>query len=434
MARGTLHDSSADSRGRAPTGDASAGEMLRKILAPLASLRLTVTLFGLAILLIFFGTLAQVEKESWEVMGLYFRCLAAWVPLGIFFPKVFFPGMEPIAEQWGFYFPGGFLIGGAMAANLLAAHGVRFKLQAQGRRLVAGLAVLVIGVALGWLVVMGGSDKDVVRGISATTADLLWTSIKGALVALWLSILYGVWHADPANRVERFGLGILGLVIGGVLGLLLYFGPAASPDPSGMRILLQLAKALGVSLVLLAGCVLAFRKRAGIVLLHAGVGLMIANELVVYSLHSEGIMRIAEGETVNFVEDTRTTELAVIEPGSKTEDEVTVIPRGLLLGSESGDEKIASKLLPFDIEVLDYYPNSKLRQAGPHEPNLATAGDGLKVIAENAQGERGGERKGGRHPVGLRQVVRQEVGQTAGNLSGQHGPGSPGDWAGRQEV
>ncbi len=108
------------------------------LLAPIASLRLTVALFVLAILLIFFGTLAQVEKDIWEVMGLYFRTPIAWVPLHIFFPKTFFPTMEPINPDRGFYFPGGFLIGGMMAANLLAAHGIRFKIQASGQRLLAG--------------------------------------------------------------------------------------------------------------------------------------------------------------------------------------------------------------------------------------------------------------------------------------------------------
>ncbi len=134
------------------------------------------------------------------------------------------------------------------------------------------------------------------------------------------------------------------IVLGGVLAALLYFGSAASPDPSGMRILLQIAKATAVSLVLLAGCVLVFRNRAGIVLLHAGVGLMIVNELVVYSLHSEGIMRIAEGETAHYTEDIRTTELAFIDPVDKNEDEVTVIPRDLLLDSELDRTNIAASI------------------------------------------------------------------------------------------
>ena len=379
-----LHSRHADS---GPPTDDTLGDVLRMMLAPIASLRLTVTLFALAIMLIFFGTLAQVGKDSWAVMDLYFRCATAWVPFQIFFPKVFFPEMAAIhrldwmvSNNLSFPFRADFVIGGMMAANLLAAHGVRFKVQAQGRRLVAGLAVRWRSASCsGWLVVMGGSDKEIAEGVSDSTSSMLWMSIKVALGALWLTVLYGWWYADSARPRERWALGILGVVLGMVLWLLLYFGSAASPDPSGMRILLQITKAAIVSLVLLAGCVLVFRRRAGIVLLHAGVGLMIANELVVYSLHSEGIMRIVERETRNFTEDIRTTELAVIEPFDKTEDDVTVIPKRLLLHSAMDKQAIESEYLPFGVEVLEYYPNSQIRAAGPHEPNLATAGAGLKA-------------------------------------------------------
>ncbi len=83
------------------------------------------------------------------------------------------------------------------------------------------------------------------------------------------------------------------------------------PDPSAMRILWQLVKATTAALILLAGCILIFRKRAGIVLLHAGVGLMMANELIVYSLHAEGMMSLTEGQRTNYAEDVRSVELAI---------------------------------------------------------------------------------------------------------------------------
>ena len=109
-------------------------------------------------------------------------------------------------------------------------------------------------------------------------------------------MLYGIWEVGAARVWERRLLIAAGAIAGIVLGVVLYNGPAAMPDPSAMRILWQLVKATSAALVLLAGCILVFRKRAGIVLLHAGVGLMMVNELVVYSLHTEGIMPLAEGE------------------------------------------------------------------------------------------------------------------------------------------
>ena len=287
---------------------------MHRLLAPLASLRLTVALFALAIVLIFAGTLAQVNKDIWEVMGLYFRAWVAWIPLQVFFPPVFFPKLEPVPG--GFYFPGGFLIGSAMAVNLLAAHGVRFTVQTRGARLAAGLATIALGVLITWLVVLGGSDKEIVEGTTGLNIAWLWGGVEAALGMLWLSLLYGIWEVGTARQWERRLLIAAGAIVGIILGVVLYNGPAVMPDPSAMRILWQLVKATSAALVLLAGCVLVFRKRAGIVLLHAGVGLMMVNELVVYSLHSEGMMQLAEGEQTNYADDIRTVELAVTSPAA----------------------------------------------------------------------------------------------------------------------
>ena len=98
----------------------------------------------MAIFLIFAGTLAQVNQDIWEVMSQYFRTFFAWIEFQVFFPQSFFAG-EPPRVPGGFWFPGGFLIGGTMAINLLAAHGLRFKVQAHGPRLMAGVAVIALG-------------------------------------------------------------------------------------------------------------------------------------------------------------------------------------------------------------------------------------------------------------------------------------------------
>src|SRR5690242_21626506 len=61
-------------------------------------------------------------------------------PYTTLFRSAFFAGGAPTVPG-GFWFPGGWLIGGAMGVNLLAAHALRFKFQARGARLAAGLAV-----------------------------------------------------------------------------------------------------------------------------------------------------------------------------------------------------------------------------------------------------------------------------------------------------
>ena len=82
----------------------SVGSLLVKLLMPLASLRLTVALFAMAIFLIFAGTLAQVDKDIWEVMTQYFRTPFAWIDFQVFFPPAFFPASRRTVPG-GFYFP-----------------------------------------------------------------------------------------------------------------------------------------------------------------------------------------------------------------------------------------------------------------------------------------------------------------------------------------
>jgi hypothetical protein len=92
-----------------------------QVLKTLASLRITVVLFVLSILLVFFGTLAQVDAGIWTVMNKYFRSAFVWVPFQIFFPRT-------MVISGGFPFPGGWLLGGLLLVNLLAAHAIRFKM------------------------------------------------------------------------------------------------------------------------------------------------------------------------------------------------------------------------------------------------------------------------------------------------------------------
>jgi ABC-type transport system involved in cytochrome c biogenesis permease subunit len=111
---------------------ASSKSLLRTIFEPLASLRLTVFLFALSMLLVFFGTLAQIDNGIWTVVEQYFWSWKVDVKFDLFakFGKVFFPlFVSPKASFAGvFPFPGGKLIGLIMLINLMAAHIIRFKL------------------------------------------------------------------------------------------------------------------------------------------------------------------------------------------------------------------------------------------------------------------------------------------------------------------
>jgi hypothetical protein len=217
---------------------------LRQALAPLASLKLTVVLFSLSMVLVFAGTLAQVDEGIWTVVGRYFRSAWVWIPLQIFFPRSIHVG-------GGFPFPGGWLIGALLFVNLLAAHAARFK----------------------------------------------WS-----------------W------------------------------------------------------------------KRAGILLLHAGLIVLIVSEFVTGLFAVEGNMTIDEGGASNYVEHTHAYELAVVSPAGPDREDVVVVPWSAL--RRGG--RIAHASLPFEIEVVRVMANSTL--AGLKDPGAppatpATAGAGLDAAA-----------------------------------------------------
>jgi ResB-like family protein len=119
---------------------------VRRVLEALASLKLTVVLLALSIVLVFCGTLAQIDHGIWAVVDMYFYSLAVWVPVQLFFPRTLH------VPLWlGFPFPGGLLLGILLLTNLLAAHLVRFKLswKRSGILLIhGGLIVLMISQAV----------------------------------------------------------------------------------------------------------------------------------------------------------------------------------------------------------------------------------------------------------------------------------------------
>jgi hypothetical protein len=120
----------------------------------------------------------------------------------------------------------------------------------------------------------------------------------------------------------------------------------------------------GVLLVnLIAAHVRRFRwtlRKLGIQLIHAGLIIMLAGGLLTDLFSVSSYMRLGEGETKNFSEDSARMELAVIDEGGPELDQVTVIPgERLARGGE-----ITHQSLPFGLAVRSYWRNSKLRMIG----------------------------------------------------------------------
>ena len=87
-----------------------------------SSLKLTVVLLSFSLILTFFGTLDQVQYGIWHTQELYFESfLVVWT----------FPEHAPLGQHLHWIripMPGGYLLGGMLLINLLAAHFTRFKL------------------------------------------------------------------------------------------------------------------------------------------------------------------------------------------------------------------------------------------------------------------------------------------------------------------
>src|SRR5277367_6066194 len=99
------------------------------------SLRLTVILLAFAILLVFIGTLAQVDEGLYNAQARYFR---QWI---IF-------GLDLFGRKIPLILPGGYLIGTMLLLNLLAAHIYRFQLSVKkiGIQLAhSGVILLLVG-------------------------------------------------------------------------------------------------------------------------------------------------------------------------------------------------------------------------------------------------------------------------------------------------
>ena len=74
-----------------------------KALKAVASLQLTVGLFALSLLLIFFGTLAQLDFGIWTVVDQYFYSLIVWVPFDLIhkLPRRVLEGTVPGRDRVG---------------------------------------------------------------------------------------------------------------------------------------------------------------------------------------------------------------------------------------------------------------------------------------------------------------------------------------------
>ena len=393
---------------------------IKRVLEPAASLKVTVVLFALSIFLILAGTFAQVDKDIWEVIGLYFRCWMAWVPFSVFFPDSFFPdgpvkvpesiwspvriplewGIEVVrkglAAGMGIWFPGGKLLGLLLAVNLLSAHLVRFKAVASGVRLWTGFISIALGCVMTWAIIASGGNSRGIMSEPLLKYSTQWIGYQGLLALASLAAGFGFAAliqqplAKSGDKWVRqlFLRGVLvvsSVILASLLAWIVYRGDAVRPSDASLRILWQLTQGTVASLALLGGCWVVFGKRAGIVLLHGGIALMMFYELHVALTAVETQMNLVEGERTNYVQDIRTFEVAITDVTDPKEDHVVAIPKSVVLSKKPIDLPD----LPFTIKVESYLKNARIRGASSKDKNPATAGNGLVWMADEAQGSAG---------------------------------------------
>lgn len=96
------------------------------------------------------------------------------------------------------------------------------------------------------------------------------------------------------------------------------------------------------------------RKKIGIFTIHAGLIMLLLGQLFTEIYQVESFMRIPEGESRNYSESHRQSELAVVDTTDEKSDRVVAIPAALL---RTGGE-VVHEALPFKLVVKRFHGNS----------------------------------------------------------------------------
>ncbi|MEL6110669.1 MAG: cytochrome C biogenesis protein, partial [Planctomycetota bacterium] len=355
------------------------------VLAAVGSLKLTVGLFAVSLILVLVGTLAQDELNMQEVKTRYFTSWYAWLRFDDFLPQSFFPHKEPI---WGgILFPGGALIGALLTLNLIVAKWSRFRVTATGGRLAAGWLFMALGAITIAIIVFLGHSSDGLQGAPPFSYGVLWRVFQGFTLTSAAALAFA------ASTTKSVPIRTIGLIIAaGLAGWMVYTLLAGERigDP-GLRIVWQLTKGLGAGVLLLIGCILLFGRQGGNLLLHLGVLLLMVAQYSFGDRQLEQQISLVEGDSTNTLINMDQVELAfIVSDDEQQQDRVTAIPVKELLEAQKSGELIKDDALPVHVRVLDYFANSRVTER-PDDENPATIGWGLQAQAKFARSKGGTE-------------------------------------------
>ena len=357
----------------------------------LASLKLTVALLAFALFGVLTATLQLAWADIWTVKKMHFpnpmefQSLSDWgkffvyIPFQTYFIPAWFPKTQDI--PYGFYMPSGVLVIALMMINLTAAHLFRFRLQASGSRLLCGIAATLLGAVAVYAIVMLGQNRFGIQGESMISNSTLWKIVIGGSGFLAALCSAPIFTLDKSRWLEKIGAGLGSAFFLFVAILMLWTGKDYLIGQEGARILWLMMQGAFASLILLAGCVLMFKRKGAIVLIHGGLMLLMVGELYTTYSAVESQTQLIEGESRDYSSDIRFVELAVVDITEDTHWDETIIP-GWMLNEERSSSTITHKDLPFDIVVGNFYRNSVLKfdekQSSANQPPRPS--DFLKIV------------------------------------------------------
>ena len=349
---------------------------IRSALMTLGSPKLTVVLLAVGMLVVLVGTVQQTRHDIHEVKKMHFHSLLVAVQ----FQEILVPAWFP--EKYhnvagGFYIPSGVSVIIAMLVNLLVAHMMRFRVQAAGGRLAAGVAVMLLGAGLTAMVIANGNAN----GFQDTPLfpwSSLWVVLQAGLAASVAAALYGASMLRGEAKMVRLLLWIYALVVGTLFVLTVYLGEKAFIGDDAMRVVWRLMQGTVGAIVVYGGAAFVFKRKAGIVVIHLGLLLLMLGELYTTYNAGEQRMSVYEGKSSNFTYDIERGEMAIISEPNGQHQKVVVVPDHFL----KGDAEIRDASLPFVIQPIKYIENVALQERviGDGSPETNGLGAFVKVV------------------------------------------------------
>jgi len=110
----------------------------------------------------------------------------------------------------------------------------------------------------------------------------------------------------------------------------------------------------------------------GLHLIHGGLVLLLLGQLLTDVLSRDSSMTLSEGQSKHYSEAFHDNELALIDTSEAQADHVVSIPETLL----AAKGEIRDPAMPFNLRVLNYWPNCEIQEQPPAEARFVAADHG----------------------------------------------------------